>query len=174
MMKTLVIYFSRTGHTQKIAEAIAAEYGADIERIKEFDDRFGVSKYLAAGRDAIFKRLGPIQPTQNNPAQYDLIILGTPIWAWNVSPPMRAYIAGHKSKLNQVAFFCTEGGSGGQRAFREMADLIGKQPVATLEVTEPDLKSGADKEKLITFYHAITHQTAEHESNGDATRYMRS
>jgi hypothetical protein len=30
--------------------------------------------------------------------------------------------------------------------------------VATLEVTESDLKSGADKEKLNTFYHTITHQ----------------
>ena len=159
MMKTLVIYFSRTGHTQKIAEAIAAKYGSDIERIKELSDRFGMSKYLSAGRDAIFKRAGSIQLTQKDPAQYDLVFLGTPIWAWNVTPPMRAYLAGHKSKLNRVAFFCTEGGSGGKRAFRQMADLIGKQPVATLEVTEPDLKSGADGEKLNTFYNTLSRQT---------------
>jgi len=158
-MKTLVIYFSRTGHTQKIAEAIAANYGSDIEKIKEVNDWSGVSRYLAAGRDAMFKRPGSIQSAHKEPAQYDLIILGTPIWAWNLSPPMRAYIAGHKSKLNQVAFFCTEGGSGGKRAFRQMADLIGKQPVATLEVTESDLRTGADQEKLNTFYHTIAHQT---------------
>ena len=158
-MKTLVIYFSRTGHTQKIAEAIAAKYGSDIERIKEVNDRFGVSRYLAAGRDAMFQRHGSLQPTDKNPAQYDLIFLGTPIWAWNLTPPMRAYIAGHKSKLNQVAFFCTEGGAGGKRAFRQMADLIGKQPVATLEVTESDLGTGADKEKLNTFYRTINLQT---------------
>ena len=72
---------------------------------------------------------------------------------------MRAYIAGHKSKLNQVAFFCTEGGAGGNRAFRQMADLIGKQPVATLEVTESDLKTGAEKQKLSTFYRTIAQQT---------------
>lgn len=158
-MKTLVIYFSRTGHTQKIAEAIAANYGSDIEKIKEVNDWSGVSRYLAAGRDAMFKRPGSIKSAHKDPAQYDLIILGTPIWAWNLSPPMRAYIAGHKSKLNQVAFFCTEGGSGGKRAFRQMADLIGKQPVATLEVTESDLRTGADQEKLNTFYHTIAHQT---------------
>ena len=40
-----------------------------------------------------------------------------------------------------------------------MADLIGKQPVATLEVTESDLGTGADKEKLNTFYDSINHQT---------------
>jgi len=168
-MKTLVIYFSRTGHTQKIAEAIAAKYGSDIERIKEVNDRFGVSRYLAAGRDAMFKRHASLQPTHKNPAQYDLTILGTPIWAWNLTPPMRAYIAGHKSKLNQVAFFCTEGGAGGKRAFRQMADLIGKQPVASLEVTESDLKTGADKEKLITFYRTIARQTGASDEGSHAS-----
>ena len=168
-MKTLVIYYSRTGHTQKIAEAIAANYGSDIERIKEVNDRFGVSRYIAAGRDAIFKRLGSLQPTNKNPAQYELIILGTPIWAWSVTPPMRAYIAGHKSTLNQVAFFCTEGGAGGNRAFRQMADLIGKQPLATLEVTESDLRAGADKEKLNTFYRTITQQTGGSDDGAHAS-----
>jgi len=157
-MKTLVIYFSHTGNTQKIAEVIAAKYESDMEQIKEVSERAGASGYLAAGRDAMFKRPGSIQPIHKDPAQYDLVFLGTPIWAWSISPPMRAFIAAHRSKLNQVAFFCTEGGSGGKRAFRQMAELIGKQPVATLEVTEPDLKSGLDKEKLNTFYHDITHR----------------
>ena len=155
-MKILVIYFSHTGITQKVAEAIAAKYDADIEQIKEANDRAGVSGYLAAGRDALFKRHGSIQSAHKDPAQYDLTILGTPIWAWSVSPPIRAYIAEHKSNFSQVAFFCTEGGSGGKRAFQQMAELIGKQPVATLEINEPDLKAGTDQEKLETFYHAIT------------------
>jgi flavodoxin len=157
-MKTLVIYFSHTGHTQKIAEEIAANFESDMEQIKEVGERIGASGYLAAGRDAMLKRPGSIQPTHKDPAQYDLVFLGTPIWAWSVSPPMRAFITANRSKINQVAFFCTEGGSGGERAFRQMAELMGKQPVATLEVTEPDLKSGLDKEKLSTFYHNVTHR----------------
>ena len=155
-MKILLTYFSHTGNTQKIAKAIAAKYDADIEQIKETDDRVGVSGYLAAGRDALFKRHGSIQSAHKDPAQYDLTILGTPIWAWSVSPPVRTYINEHKSSFNQVAFFCTEGGSGGKRAFQQMADLIGKQPVATLEITEPELKAGTDLEKLGKFYHDIT------------------
>ena len=156
-MEILVIYFSHTGNTQKVAEAIASKYEADIEQIKEAGDRAGMSGYLAAGRDALFKRQGSIQSARKDPAQYDLIILGTPIWAWSVSPPIRAYIAEHISQFNKVAFFCTEGGSGGKRAFQQMAELIGKQPVATLEITEPDLKAGTDHEKLETFYRAIAH-----------------
>lgn len=40
--------------------------------------------------------------------------------------------------------------------FGHMTDLIGKQPVATLEVTETDLKTGADKNKLKQFIGTIT------------------
>ena len=160
-MKTLVIYFSHTGHTQKAAEIIAANLESDIEQIKEAKDRAGASGYLAAGRDAMFKRPSSIHPTHKNTAQFDLIILGTPIWAWSVSPPIRAYISDQSSRFNKVAFFCTEGGSGGKRAFKQMADLIGKHPVATVEITESDIKTGADKEKLDAFCRAITHQAGD-------------
>ena len=68
---------------------------------------------------------------------------------------MRASINQHLHGFNQVAFFCTEGGTGGERTFRHMSDLVGKQPVATLEVTEADLKTGAAMDKQKTFIGAI-------------------
>lgn len=151
----LVSYYSRTGHTQRIAELIAESVGADVERIIDAKSREGALGYLTAGRDAMFKRQSRIQPPMKDPSRYNLVILGTPIWAWNLSPPMRTYISDHKAKFNQVAFFCTEGGSGGNRAFRQMANLIGKQPVATLELTETDLKRDSYKGKLDGFVEQI-------------------
>jgi flavodoxin len=153
--KKLVCYYSHTGHTQKIAELIAESVGADVERIIDEKSREGALGYLTAGRDAMLKRQSRIQPAMKDPSQYDLIILGTPIWAWNLSPPMRTYISDHKAKFNQVAFFCTEGGSGGNRAFQQMANLIGTQPVATLELTETDLKRDSYKGKLDGFVEQI-------------------
>lgn len=153
--KKLVCYYSHTGHTQKIAEVIAESVGADVERIIDAKSREGALGYLTAGRDAMFKRQSRIQPAMKDPSQYNLVILGTPIWAWNLSPPMRTYISHHKAKFNQVAFFCTEGASGGNRAFRQMANLIGKQPVATLELTETDLKRDSYKGKLDGFVEQI-------------------
>lgn len=151
MSRKLVCYYSHTGHTHKIAELVAKVLDADVERIIDAKSREGALGYLTAGRDAVLKRRSRIQPVVNDPSQYNLVILGTPIWAWNLSPPMRTYISDHKSKFNQVAFFCTEGGSGGNRAFRQMANLIGKQPVATLELTEADLKRDSYKDKLDGF-----------------------
>ena len=128
---------------------------ADIEQIKDFKTRTGGWAMLMSGRQALFKRPALIQSTEKDPEQYDLVILGTPVWAWTMSSPMRSYITQHASSFNQVAFFCSEGGTGGARMFRHMTDLIGKQPVAVLEVTETDLKTGADKDKLKQFIGTI-------------------
>jgi len=103
----------------------------------------------------MFKRLGRIQSTEKNPAQYDLVILGTPVWMMNLSAPMRGFIAKQKNHFTNVAFFCTEGGSGGTNVFKVMTELCGKQPVATLEITESELKSGADTEKVKAFTRVI-------------------
>ena len=160
-MKTLVVFYTRTNHTKSVAESIATKCGADVVQIKDAHHRTGVLNYFMLGKDAILKRLAKIQPVDKDAGDYDLIILGTPVWSFSVSSPMRAYIAEHSSSFNQVAFFCTEGGSGGERAFKQMSAMIGKQPVATLEVTEPDLKNGADKVKLAAFADEIAHFTDE-------------
>ncbi len=155
MTKKLVCYYSHTGNTQKIAELVAEKTAADVERIIDAKSRAGALGYLAAACDSMFKRRSRIQPVKKDPSKYNLVILGTPVWAWNLSPPMRTYILDHKAKFSHVAFFCTEGGAGGNRVFRQMADLIGKQPVATLELTEPDLKSNSYKGKLDEFVEQI-------------------
>ncbi len=150
-MRILVTYYSLTGTTKSIAEKISGECNGELEPIQEAQHRSGFWGALSAGRDAIFKRPALINPAETDPAQYDLVIIGTPIWAWSMSSPVRAYITQHASSLKHVAFFCTEGGTGGKRAFEHMSELIGKHPVATLEVTETDIKQGTDKDKLKQF-----------------------
>ena len=155
IVKILIAYYSRTNNTDRIAQSIAADCNADVLRIKDASSRSGAMGYFLSGRDAMFQRAGLIQKIDKDPAPYDLVILGTPVWAFSLSPPMRTFISEHKTKFNRVAFFCTEGGSGGQRVFTQMAQLIGKQPVATLEVTENELKSGAELDKVKAFTESL-------------------
>lgn len=164
-MKILIVYFSLSGNTEGIADAVASEIPTDVERIKDTVKRTGFFGYLQTAREAIFGHVIPIQPSEHNPSHYDLVIIGTPVWGWSLSSPVRAYIAQHSSIFRRVAFFCTEGGAGGSGVFKEMARLCGKQPVATLEVTEPDIKSGAYKEKLKPFIQSVSQLIVE-ESRG--------
>ena len=69
---------------------------------------------------------------------------------------MRGYVIAQKHKFRRVAFFCTEGGSGGARLFRQLQTLCDKPPVATLEVTEGELKSGVYAGKCQEFVRQIS------------------
>jgi flavodoxin len=154
-MKTLVVFYSRTGTTKKIAEEIAAKIGAEIEEIKDTVDRNGAKGYLLAGRDATLRRLTKLEEVKYNPADFDLVIIGTPIWSWNMSAPIRTYITEHKNNFKNVAFFCTMGGSGDEKAFREMGDIIGKNPVSTLPLKTREAVKDEFAEKMEKFVTSI-------------------
>jgi len=140
--KVLVVYYSRTGTTKKLAEAIAAALGCETEELVDTKDRKGVKGYMKAGRDAMKKRITVLEPVRNDPAGYDLVILGTPVWAWSMAPAVRTYIAEHKEALGKVAFFLTTGGTGIERTFEHMATACGKEPVATLGLKAKEVKKG--------------------------------
>ena len=160
MTETLVVYYSRTNHTHKVAELVAQGVGANVERILDAQSREGALGYWRSGQQAMLQRPGEIQPAKEDPSHYDLTILGSPVWSWSLSPPMRSYVIAQQHKFKRVAFFCTEGGSGGARLFRQLQALCGKPPVATLEVTEGELKSGAYASKVQEFIRQISGVTA--------------
>ncbi|MFA5925393.1 MAG: flavodoxin [Parcubacteria group bacterium] len=154
-MKTLVIYYSRTGTTKKVAEMIAEKMGADIEEIKDTVDRSGVKGYLKSGRDAMKKRLTKLMPLQKNLAEYDLLIIGTPIWGWNMSAPVRTFVTDQKDNIKNAAFFCTMGGSGDERAFSEMEEIIEKKPKDVLSLMTKNVATGGFEEKVNEFVNSI-------------------
>ena len=150
-MKTLVIYYSLSGNTQKVAEAIATAFKADINRLEDRQSRTGLLGMLLTIYQVLFSRPGKIRFAGTDPFEYDLVILGAPVWIMNLAPPMRSYILKEKDRFNEVAFFCTEGSSGASNAFKAMESLSAKKSVATLEITEGDIKSGQYHEKTHTF-----------------------
>jgi len=153
--KTLVVFYSRTGNTKKVAEEIANALKCDIEEIIDTKDRSGASGYLASGRDAMKKKLTGIKEIKNDPSQYDLIILGTPVWAAKMSTPVRTYISQNKEKLKNVAFFCTMGGSGDVKTFVDMEEATGKKPAATMTVLAKEIKKAEYKAKVEKFVKAL-------------------
>ena len=147
MQRVLVVYFSRTGYTRKIAEEITAACRADIERIQDLGDRSWIWGYLRSGREALKKRLIDIQPPTKRPSDYDLVVLGTPVWTSNICSPVRAYAAANKENFKQVAFFCTQG-SGARKVLHDIAELCGQRPVATVALNGDEIETGRHAEKL--------------------------
>jgi len=91
--RMLVIYYSRTGKTQVIAESIAHAIGADIIRITEPErDRTGWQGFAEAAFDAFFDRRSDINPRKINLEPYNTVIIATPIWSWNLATPIHTLL----------------------------------------------------------------------------------
>ena len=87
-MKYLVAYYSRTGNTKQLAHQIAEALSADIDEIIDKKKRKGVGGWLSAGRDATGKRDTEITAIKN-PLDYDVVIVGSPVWGSNLTPAIR-------------------------------------------------------------------------------------
>ena len=140
--RALVAYYSRSGNTRRVAETIASELGADLEPITDLADRRGILGYLRAGRDAIRGRGTGIGEPVHDPGAYDLVVIGTPVWASAVTPAVRTYLARYAGRLPDAALFLTHGGSGRERVFAQMTALCGRFPLAALALREQELRAG--------------------------------
>ena len=138
-MKTLVVCYSRTGNTHSLGHRIAGALDAPIEDIADRVVRRGLLGYLRSGRDAWFGYVPEILPSDHDPGEYDLVVVGTPVWNWSLSGPARAYLKRYASRLPRVAFFCTMGGAGSGRVFRQMEEAVGRAPVATFARNQAQL-----------------------------------
>lgn len=150
-MKTLVACYSRTGYTKRVGQAIAEAINADFEEIIDLTDRTGSIGWVNAGRDATFNRKTRIKALEQNPADYDLVIIGTPVWAWTMTPAVRTYIEQIREQFNQVAFFCTMGINGGERTIANMAELSGKESRATLILLTQEVVNNSFQQKVNEF-----------------------
>ena len=159
--RILVVYYSRTGTTRKVAAALAAKLGCDSEEIIEARSRSGMFGYLRSLIEARRQVPSHIAAAGKDPSSYDLIVIGTPVWAWSLSSPVRAYLLANKSRLPAVAFFCTLGGAGSDKAFGQMQELTGKPPAGCLSITASDVASAAYEPRVAAFAEALQRGLAE-------------
>lgn len=108
----LVVYYSRTGTTAKVGRAIADRLGCRAEEIIDTRKRTGIFGFLVGAYHAYKKKLTEIEEPECNPASYDLVVVGTPVWAGTVTPAVRTYLHRTRNRLPPVAFFLTTGGTG--------------------------------------------------------------
>lgn len=135
-MKALVVYYSRTNTTKRIADEIAMRLKADVAAIEPQKGYEGALGWLRAGREAGARIEPKIRQVQTD--GYDLVVIGTPVWVGTMASPVRTFMK--RNKLDNVAFFCTMGG-GVSRTFDDMQKLS-SEPKATLAIRTKDVRKG--------------------------------
>jgi flavodoxin len=134
VMKSLVVYYSRSGKTEDIARIIAKKLSSEIEEIDDHKNRKGLLGFINSGNEAYLQRTIPIKKLKKDPAQYELLIVGTPIWAGNMSTPILSFFKEYKEKINKFAFFATCLGSDLNKILLYIEHIIPQKPIAVMSI----------------------------------------
>jgi flavodoxin len=145
-MKILVVSYSRTGTTARLGEKIAQKLVAKTDAVIDETDRNGIRGWLGGGKDALFEKPTVVK-FEKDPKEYDLVIIGTPVWVGTMTPAIRKYIL--ENEFAKVAFFATFAGNI-SKTFKEMEKLC-KKPIAVLGVKDKDLESELAFEQIEEF-----------------------
>ena len=118
--KTLVVYYSASGNTEKVAEYIASETGGDLFKLEpvnqyssddlDWTDRNSrVSKEYA---DTSLRNVELVQTTVSDWESYETVFIGYPIW-WHIAAwPVDGFISANDFSGKTVIPFCTSSSSG--------------------------------------------------------------
>lgn len=153
-MKNLVVYYSLEGNTAYVAERIKSRIGADTLRLvpkKAYHDK-GFAKFFWGGKSAVMAETPALEDYQVNPAEYDRIIFGFPVWALNYTPPLRTFIRDNTEALKgkRLAAFACESGAGAEKALAKLAKSLEIDAFeATAVFIDPKAKPASAKEAQI-------------------------
>lgn len=115
MSKIIVVYYSFEGSTKAIAQVLAQQLNADlleIKPVKEIQSK-GFSKFIWGGSQVVMGKKPELIPLSKNLDNYDLVFVGTPIWASTYAPPIKTLLEDDYIKGKKVAYFyCHQGGPG--------------------------------------------------------------
>lgn len=137
-----MVFFSRTGTTRHLAEAIARAAHADIEELREPRPRRGLFGWLRSGYEGSYRCSAETLPLQRDLCDYDLVFVGSPTWNQALSSPVRGFLERHRGALGNVALFATCAGRGADNVVAQMKGLLSRPPLATLSMLENDVKHG--------------------------------
>jgi flavodoxin len=113
---TLILYFSATGTTKKIAERISTKLGSDIVEIipkeKYKDEDLDYNSDCRANREQNDSKARPEIKNKIDISKYDTIYLGYPIW-WGTNPKIiLTLLDSYDFTGKTIIPFCTSGSSG--------------------------------------------------------------
>ncbi|MDE6295569.1 MAG: flavodoxin [Muribaculaceae bacterium] len=107
--KTLVVYYSYTNNVHDIVTELTRQIAADVVRIEPAEKGldYAANNYAIGSAQISAIRNNPndassypaIDPVDVDPADYDCIIIGAPLWWSNMAAPLQTYLFQNGSKM---------------------------------------------------------------------------
>ena len=138
-MKTAVIFYSYDGNCTFTARQIGKLLNADIVQVETVDNkkRRGLFKILWGGMQVVLNKLPALKPLNFDAAPYDLLILGSPVWASSPAPAIKAFLSQTKISGKKIALFMSHAGGMGDAMVKFKASLEGNTIVSEIDFNSP-------------------------------------
>jgi len=154
-MKTLVVYYSLEGNTEYAAQKIGETLGADtlcIRPEKSYPSS-GFRKFFWGGKSAVMSETPKLEPYEFDSTEYDRIVIGFPVWAGTITPPIRTFVKENDLTGKRIAAFACQSGSGAPKAFATLKKLLGIESFeAELILIDPKDKPSDENEQKLQEY----------------------
>jgi hypothetical protein len=159
MADILVVFHSRSGHCRMLAETLGRKRHWPLGEVTYGT---GPSSYGRCARDALLRRAPGIRYEGPDPANFDVLVLVSPIWCWRLSPPMRGFLRSLHGERRNVAVLSCMGGSGAANAAAEVQRLVDRPVVAQLALRQDEVEAGKQDDRLRAFADGIAVFAAAH------------
>lgn len=137
--KSLVLFYSWSGNTRRIAQIIAEKTGADLRELQpEVPYSQNYNAVLSQAKQEIQRKQYPaLRPIDMDWSAYDVVYLGTPNWWSSIAPPVSAFLHEFMPTDKTIIPFCTHGGGGEGHIARDVrAYCIGCDVLPLLSIQE--------------------------------------
>ena len=167
-MNTLITYYSFEGNCRALATHMAESAPTtanpkllELRPVEETVPRGTLGKYLVGGKAALFKETTHLQPVGFSLRCFNLIIVGGPVWAWDISPAVRQFLTQTNWHNKWVALFAMHRGGKG-RALATMRALVEKRGGVIADTADfTDLRRGSPLDTRQRAADWIKHLTGE-------------
>ncbi|WP_084790405.1 flavodoxin [Methanosphaera sp. WGK6] len=122
MMRSLIIFYSRTGKTLTVANTIKEALGSHVKEITDFTTNRSVLDYMFTS----VIDSASINPRKVDIDYYETIFIGTPVWIGAMTPAIKKIIDNIDFKNKNVILFNTYKKIGEDIAMKRMAKLVKK------------------------------------------------
>ena len=141
-MKTLVAYFSASGNTASLAKRVAEAAKADLFEIKPVEpytdaDLKWTNPLARCNKEKIGKKDVPIAERVQNFDEYDLVLIGFPVWYYTAPNIIETFVKSYDFSGKKVALFATSGGSDITKAPEKLQPLM-KGEIVDAKLFRPD------------------------------------
>jgi flavorubredoxin len=114
-MKICIVFHSETGNTKKVAMHLASATGARLVPVKDCACYNNTTIYTLGALRARRREKATIEPEEIDVSDCDMVVMGSPVWAWHPTPAANAAITalqGCRGKKGIV--FATSSGKPGE------------------------------------------------------------